>query len=146
MATVTEKNTLTEDLATVERLAGSPPVCEAVIESVRTRATAELAWQQLVSFLATMAATLLILLVTFASGGQLSGFASFFVSDQPVFAAYGVVSSPTAKFFSWQEFAQIIVMASPLLALYLLPVLGAMAFACCEVHIENKAVSRESKK
>ncbi len=146
MATVTEKNTLTEDLATVEQLAGSPPVCEAVIESVRTRATAELAWQQLVSFLATMAAALVILLVTFAFGGQLSGFVSFFVSDQSVFAAYGVVSSPTAKFFSWQEFAQIIVMAAPLLALYLLPLLSAMAFACCEVHIENKTVSRESQK
>ncbi len=146
MATVTEKNTLTEDLATVEQLAGSPPVCEAVIESVRIRATAELAWQQLVSFLATMAAALVILLVTFASGDQLSGFVSFFVSDQSVFAAYGLVSSPTANFFSWQEFAQIIVMAAPLLALYLLPLIGAMAFACCEVHIENKTVSRESQK
>lgn len=146
MATVTEKNTLTEDLATVERLAGSPPVCEAVIESVRTRAMAGLAWQQLVGFLASMAAALVILLLAFAFGGQLSGFVSFFVSDQSVFAAYGVVSSPTAKFFSWQEFAQIIVMASPLVALYLLPLIGAMAFACCEVHIENKAVSRESQK
>jgi len=146
MTIVTEKNTLTEDLATVERLAGSPPICEAVIESVRSRATAEMAWQQLVGFLATMAAALVILLLTFAFGGQLSGFVSFFVSDQSVFAAYGLVSSQTANFFSWQEFAQIIVMAAPLLALYLLPVLGAMAFACCEVHIENKAVNRESQK
>lgn len=146
MTIVIEKNTLTEDLTTVERLAGSPPVCDAVIESVRSRATAELAWQQLVGFLATMAAALLVLLLVFAFGGQMSGFVSFFVSDQSVFAAYGVVSSPTAKFFSWQEFVQIVVMAAPLLALYLLPVLGAMAFACCEVHIENKTVSRESQK
>lgn len=146
MTIVTEKNTLTEDLATVERLAGSPPICEAVIESVRSRATAEMAWQQLVGFLATMAAALVILLLTFAFGGQLSGFVSFFVSDQSVFSSYGVISGPTAKFFSWQEFVQIVVMAAPFLALYLLPVIGAITFACSEIQIENKAVKRESQK
>ena len=146
MTIVTEKNTLTEDLTTVERLAGSPPVCDAVIESVRSRATAGLAWQQLAGFMATMALALAVLLLTFASGSQLSGFVGFFVSDQSVFASYGVVSGPTAKFLSWQEFVQIVVMAAPLLALYLLPALGAMTFACCEVHIENKAVKGESQK
>ncbi len=146
MTIVTEKNTLTEDLAAVEQLAASPPVYEAVIESVRSRAAAELAWQELVGFLATMAAALLILLLAFAFGGQLSGFAGFWVSDQSVFAAYGVVSGPTAKFFSWQELVQIVVMAAPLLALYLLPVIGAMTFACSEIQIENKTASRESQK
>lgn len=146
MTTVTEKNTLTEDLATVERLAGSPPVCDAVIESVRSRATAGLAWQQLAGFMATMALALAVLLLTFAFGGQLSGFVGFFVSNQSVFASYGIVSGPTAKFFSWQEFIQIVVMAAPFLALYLLPVIGAITFACSEVQIENKAVNRESQK
>ncbi len=132
MVTVTEKATLIEDLAAVERLAGATRFCEAVTESVHRRAAAEQAWRQLVGLLATMSVALVIVLFVSCFCGPLSGFVSSFMSDGSVFASYGVASSPTSKFFSWKEFVQIIIMAAPLLALYLLPIIGVMTFACLD--------------
>ena len=146
MVTVTDKNTLREDLAAVERLAASQPVCEALTELVRRRAEADMVWHQVVGVIVTMASALLLLLIMLPIGTYMSGFISLFVSGQSVFVSYGLVSGPSGVVFSWQDFVQIIIKATPFLALYLLPVMGAMICACSDVHIEKKVVIRESQR